>query len=144
MRHELTVFVLVEVSCTMVVFLPFFIVKDDWIHLLMINIPIHFAALFLNLYPFRNLLHQITSTNTPIESTEATSSDQIKLIDILADSTGINEFARFLIGEFSLEHLPFLIEVSQFRAAVDDTISNTHSLETVWGTAGNTVLSQSR
>ena len=119
MRHELTVFVLVEVSCTMVVFLPFFIIHDDWIHLWMINIPIHFAALFLNLYPFRNLLHQITATKTQ-NSESASDIDAIKLIDVLADSTGINEFARFLIGEFSLEHLLFLIEVSQFRAEISD------------------------
>mmetsp|Transcript_21390 Transcript_21390/g.18849 ORF Transcript_21390/g.18849 Transcript_21390/m.18849 type:complete len:486 (+) Transcript_21390:2-1459(+) len=134
MRHELTIFVLVILLLSTISIIPFLIIKDDWIRLWIVNIPIQTAALFVNIFQLRNLFLTIEEMENGEKNTEENMSrnislsisrnkkeinemkfEQLKLIDILSNKTGINEFARFLIGEFSLEHLLFLIEVSQFR-----------------------------
>ena len=129
MRHELTIFVIICIILTTISMVLFFMFNDDWIRLWIINTPIAIATLFVNCFQFENLLNEIIKIENP-DTTPQTVSRQIslsisrnhqkvyeplKLIDILSDSAGINEFARFLIGEFSLEHLLFIIEVSQFR-----------------------------
>ena len=135
MRHELTIFVLLVMILTFISIIPFFVIQDNWIRLWIINLPIHFGTFFMNTYQLSNLLKQIIKTEekenvqasisrnirlsesskTINNNSKEKSFDELKLIDILGDNLGINEFARWLIAELSLEHLLFLIEVAQYR-----------------------------
>ncbi len=121
MRHEFVLFVLI---ITIISVIHFIIIKDKWIRLWIINLPIHLSTLFVNIFQLNEQLSiQTTSktneTNESNNNGEKSYVDHIKLIDILGHSIGINEFARFLISELSLEHLLFLIKVSQFRSEFD-------------------------
>ena len=51
------------------------------------------------------------------------SAPKITLLEVLNDKTGINEFAKFLISEFCIENLLFVIAVSQFKKEVLNAIS---------------------
>jgi len=115
MRKELTAFALLTMITSAIGSSFFFLYEDHYIKLWNINIPIHFVALFINLYQFSFLGKEIKNNGQENDNENINKYENIKLIDILQHPAGVNEFARFLIGEFSLEHLLFLIEVSQYR-----------------------------
>lgn len=140
MRSEITVFMLSVVLFTVIGFIWFFQYFDPFIRLYIINIPIFSSALVIVIYSLATITRSVKKEylysdvdhlSLQLKTQIGTSSNNItdiRLSELLRDIVGINEFARFLIGEFSIENLLFIIQISQYRAQFE-TDSNIDHLD---------------
>ena len=127
-RSEISIFMIIIVIFTAIMSIWFFQIFDPWLRLYIINIPIFSSSLFIGIYSLAiittSVKNDYNSTDIhcialEIKSKMGTNSNSImdiRLDELLQDIVGINEFARFLIGEFSIENLLFIIQISQYRA----------------------------
>eukprot|EP01084_Bolivina_argentea_P265424 449911_1 len=119
MRKEFTwLFGLVSLTLTILV-IPYFIITDINIRVWIVGDGISFCC-FVTIPVTAKIILNQTSSKYENELKEYCHdiSPQVRIIQLLQNPTGINTFAEWLVGEFNVESLIFIIEVLQFKSVL--------------------------
>ena len=123
------------VICSTIACIWFFQFHDVWMRLYIINIPVFTASFVIAVYSLSTITNSVRKqykykdvNNIVLNLSKVnsnSSTNDIKLHELLQNPAGLNEFARWLIGEFCLENLLFIIQIAQYRAQFDvDVLGN--------------------
>ena len=114
-RSEFTWFCLLFSADFAILIIPYFVVTNEVIRIWIIIDGVALCNLMMIVITVNLIINNSKDATTPLPSNNNNNSATIgDIIDLLKNPVGINAFAEWLVGEFNVESLLFVIEVRTY------------------------------